>query len=63
MEIDTVLKNLVDLHLHLGSATPPHNLWELAHEQGIRLEEKDYWKFIDSVTIKENTTYEKYLGL
>ncbi len=62
MEIDTILTNLVDLHLHLGSATPPHNLWELAHEQGIRLEEKDYWKFIDSVTIKENTTYEKYLG-
>lgn len=61
MEIDKVLHNLVDLHLHLGSATPPHDLWEIAHEQGIRLEEKDYWKFIDSVTIKENTTYDKYL--
>jgi adenosine deaminase len=61
MEIDNILTNLVDLHLHLGSAQPPHSLWELAHEQGIKLHEKDYWKFIDSVTIKENTTYDKYL--
>jgi adenosine deaminase len=61
MEIDKILTNLVDLHLHLGSAQPPHSLWELAHEQGIKLHEKDYWKFIDSVTIKENTTYDKYL--
>lgn len=62
METHNVLTNLVDLHLHLGSASPPHILWEIAHEQGIKLPEKDYWKFIDSVTIKENTTYDKYLS-
>lgn len=61
MEIDAILHDLVDLHLHLGSASTPHFLWELAHEQGIRLPEKDYWKFINSVTIKKNTTYDKYL--
>lgn len=61
MEIDKVLTNLVDLHLHLGSASPPHILWEIAHEQGIKLHEKDYWKFINSVTIKENTDYDTYL--
>ncbi|HRN70701.1 MAG TPA: adenosine deaminase [Candidatus Woesebacteria bacterium] len=61
MEKDNLLTNLVDLHLHLGSASPPHILWEIAHEQGIKLREKDYWKFIDSVTIKENTDYDTYL--
>ncbi len=56
------LTNLTDLHLHLGSASTPHFLWELAHEQGIRLSEKDYWSFIASITIKDKTTYEKYLA-
>lgn len=56
------LTNLVDLHLHLGSASTPHFLWELAHEQGIRLPEKDYWAFIDSITIREKTTYDHYLS-
>lgn len=55
------LTDLVDLHLHLGSSSTPHFLWELAHEQGIRLSEKDYFTFIDSITIKEQTTYDKYL--
>jgi len=57
------LTDLVDLHLHLGSSSTPHFLWELAHEQGIRLEEKDYWEFIKSITVKEKTTYDKYLKL
>ncbi len=56
------LTDLVDLHLHLGSSSTPHLLWELAHAQGIRLPHKDYFKFIDSVTIKENTTYDHYLS-
>jgi adenosine deaminase len=55
------LTDLADLHLHIGSASTPHFLWELAHEQGIRLKSKDYWTFIDSITIKEQTTLEKYL--
>jgi len=57
------LSDLVDLHLHLGSASTPHFLWELAHEQGIRLPQKDYWTFIDSITVKEKTTYDHYLHL
>jgi adenosine deaminase len=55
------LTDLVDLHLHLGSSSTPHFLWELAHDQGIRLPQKDYWSFIDSITIKEQTTYNNYL--
>jgi adenosine deaminase len=59
---NTQFKNLVELHAHLGSSTTPVLLWEMAHEQGIKLPDKDYWKFIDSVTITENTTYEEYLN-
>ncbi len=55
------LTNLVDLHLHLGASSTPHFLWELAHDQGIRLAEKDYFSFITSITIREKTTYDKYL--
>jgi adenosine deaminase len=58
----TYLTDLVDLHLHLGSSSTPHFLWELAHEQGIKLPEKDYFSFIDSITIKEKTTYDHYLS-
>jgi adenosine deaminase len=60
---DTALSisDLTDLHLHLGSASTPHFLWELAHEQGIRLPEKDYFAFIQSITITEKTSYEQYL--
>ena len=54
-------QQFVDLHLHLGASSTPHSLWELAHEQGIRLPEKDYFSFIESITIKNQTTYEKYL--
>jgi len=57
------LTDLVDLHLHLGSSSTPHFLWELAHEQGIRLQQKDYWTFINSITVKEKTTYDHYLHL
>lgn len=56
------LTDLVDLHLHLGSSSTPHFLWELAHEQGIKLPHKDYFSFIDSITIKEQTTYDRYLS-
>ncbi|MBI5619711.1 adenosine deaminase [Candidatus Gottesmanbacteria bacterium] len=56
-----MVKNLVDLHLHLGASSTPHFLWELAHEQGIRLAEKDYFSFINSITIREKTTYDNYL--
>lgn len=60
MEDGNVLTNLTDLHAHLGSTSTPHFLWELAHEQGIRLPEKDYWKFIDSLIITRKVSQEHY---
>ncbi|MCX7881415.1 MAG: adenosine deaminase [Patescibacteria group bacterium] len=49
-----------DLHLHLGASTSSHLLWELAHEQGIKLQEKNYWDFIKKLEIKE-TNNNNYL--
>lgn len=58
--MDRILYDLVDLHQHLGFSSTPHFLWELAHEQGVRLDEKNYWKFINSITIKKTTSQQKY---
>lgn len=55
--------SFTELHMHLGASSTAHFLWELAHEQGIRLQEKDYWKFIDSVTIKKTISQVHYHGL
>lgn len=63
MELDRILTDLTDLHQHLGFSSTAHFLWELAHEQGIRLKEKNYWKFIDSITVKEKTSQKHYHAL
>lgn len=46
-------REYTDLHLHLGSASTPHFLWELAHEQGLKLPSKDYWDFYNMITINK----------
>lgn len=63
MGVPFLLSDLTELHMHLGASSTPHFLWEIAHEQGIRLAEKDYWKFIDSVTIKKSISQTNYHGL
>ncbi len=55
-----LLTNLTDLHQHLGFSSTPHFLWELAHEQGIKIANKDYWHFIDSITVNKTTTQKEY---
>jgi adenosine deaminase len=42
---------LAELHTHLGGSVDPAVMWTLAHEQGISLPVKDYWEFVDLVTI------------
>lgn len=54
------LQNLVDLHTHLSTSTTAHLLWEMAHHRGIKLEEKDYWKFLDLVQIDKNDPLKYY---
>ncbi len=56
---------LVELHTHLGGATDPATMWTIAHQQGIRLPTKDYWDFVDLITIPEGQrrTFEEFLAL
>ncbi len=61
-ETNPIYDNLVDLHVHLGGSSAPHFLWELAHKQGIKLSTKNYWEFINSVTIDEQKDYDEYLN-
>lgn len=52
---------LAELHTHLGSCVSPTMLWEIAHNQGLKLPTKSYWEFENLVTIHEKKTYEEYL--
>jgi adenosine deaminase len=54
------LNNIADLHVHLGSASTGHLLWEMANQRGIALPEKDYWKFINSVKVDHKIGFETY---
>src|SRR3989338_7646114 len=49
------VKELAELHFHLGQSVEPHILWSIAHEQGIKLPSKDYWEFYDLVTLNKET--------
>ena len=56
---------LAELHVHLGGSVDPAVMWEIAHAQGIRLPTKDYWKFVDMVTVDSvrKKAFEDYLSL
>jgi adenosine deaminase len=44
-------RGLAELHTHLGGSVDPAVMWTLAHEQGIALPVKNYWDFVDLVTV------------
>ena len=56
---------LAELHVHLGGSVDPAVMWEIAHAQGIRLPTKDYWRFVELVTVDSvrKKTFEDYLSL
>ncbi len=54
---------LTELHTHVGFSVSPTMLWEIAHDQGIRLPTKNYWEFEKMVTIHESKDYEEYLKM
>src|ERR671936_79037 len=56
---------LTELHVHLGGSVDPAALWGIAHEQGIRLPTKDYWSFVDLITVgrRERKSFEEFLAL
>jgi adenosine deaminase len=56
---------LTELHVHLGGAVDPAAMWGIAHSQGIRLPTKDYWEFVDLITVhpKRGKSFEDFLEL
>ncbi len=54
---------MTELHAHVGSAVHPGVMWEIAHDQGIKLPTKNYWDFEKLITVSGITTYQKYLDL
>lgn len=54
---------LTELHVHIGSAVDPAIMWEIAHDQGIKLPTKNYEEFHKLITVPDKTTYQKYLDL
>ncbi len=56
---------LCDLHIHVGSSLAPHILWSIAHQQGFKLPVKDYWEFVDLVTVnpRKVKTLDDYLKI
>ncbi|MDA4122543.1 MAG: adenosine deaminase [Thaumarchaeota archaeon] len=56
---------LAELHTHLGSSVDPAVMWEIAHAQGIRLPTKDYWRFVDLITVNPTRvkSFEDYLHM
>jgi adenosine deaminase len=56
---------LTELHVHLGGSVDPADLWRISHEQGIRLPTKDYWEFVDLITLARGRkrTFEDLLAL
>lgn len=54
---------MTELHVHVGSSADPPIMWEIAHDQGIKLPTKNYWDFEKLITVSSKTTYDKYLDL
>lgn len=56
---------LAELHVHLGSSVDPSVMWEIAHAQGIKLPTKDYWRFVDMITVnpRKVKSFEDYLEM
>src|SRR5437899_4468331 len=56
---------LTELHGHLGGAVDPAAMWGIAHSQGIRLPTKDYWEFVDLITVRKKAqrSFDDFLAL
>src|SRR2546425_9988698 len=56
---------LTELHVHLGGAVDPAAMWGIAHSQGIRLPTKDFWEFVDLITVRKQAkkSFEDFLAL
>jgi adenosine deaminase len=48
------MRELVDLHIHVGGAVAPHILWSIAHQQGYKLPVKSYREFEKLLTYTQH---------
>ena len=53
---------LAELHTHLGFSVSPTMLWEIAHDQGLKLPTKSYFEFEKMVTFSSSRGYEDYIS-
>jgi adenosine deaminase len=52
---------LTELHTHVGASVSATMLWEMAHNQGIKLPTKDYWHFEKLITLQQKENLDNYL--
>jgi adenosine deaminase len=48
---------LADLHIHVGASVAPHVMWSIAHQQGLRLPVRNYWDFMDLITVSDERVH------
>jgi adenosine deaminase len=58
-------RDLADLHIHVGASVSPHIMWSIAHQQGLRLPTRNYWEFLELVTVspKRVSSIDDYLSI
>lgn len=54
-EVFAAHEPLAELHAHLGGSVDAATMWELAHEQGIKLPYADYWEFAGATNVAAGT--------
>jgi len=59
-KLTPLLTDLTELHCHLWASSSAHLLREMAHNQGIRLDKKNYFDFIKKVKITDKIGFESY---
>lgn len=59
------LPKVCDLHIHIGASVAPHVMWSIAHQQGLKLPVKDYFEFVELITVDPNRvkTLDDYLHI
>lgn len=59
------LPKVCDLHIHIGASVAPHVMWSIAHQQGLKLPVKDYFEFVNLITVDPSRvkTLDDYLHI
>ena len=55
---------LAELHAHISASTHPAIYWQIAHDQGIKLPRKDYFEFVEYISLSSHKkmTLDEYLS-